>query len=878
MKKVFEKKSFFFSASLIILSLIKVGFFDAGVAKALDIPDEEKWTDYDNFVVIDTDTTWRGNIVYNNLDKPVVIVNGANLTIEKGTHIEILNLEVNMGRIIAEGTKDEKIIFTKATPAPSEYGIKTNCVRGERGLIKFADNAWISEYSTEPSIFRYVEFNNMGSYDYVDQEECACPYEDENCQAMNHNIFRRLFNTAWAAESLERINPALKFEYGNLHIENSSFKNNSYADVEVSVRYYSGEPMSRLEIVNSNFEGNKQKNALISSAKKYSENEDPVSEKSKVILKNNWYGHLQGPTEKNDSPEKGEKISGDYTLDGFRNSNLISDPAIIIPGIMGSAEVAGKLIMDPILHTYDNLINSLDQNGYQKNINLFEFPYEWRDSNVITAGLLKQKIQDVKNSTGVSKVDLVAHSMGGLIARYYIEGDDYQDDVDQLITLGTPHRGSPKGYLYLEAGEGFFSRAEQLAKELFKVEARHAGYSDLEKYIQDKVKSVGELLPDYDYLQKVSDGEMKNYPDDYPDNSLLEFLNGKERVKRMSGVNFVNMVGNLDSEKTIKKFRVAETLKEGKWKHGMPENFYDDTTDRGIEYGKGDETVPLFSSTGINSRKMEEIKATHLQLPSRAQCKVLAELTNKSEKNCSYIKDTAEIVSILTFGILSPIDIQVIDPNGKKVGKNFETGGIINQIEGAYYSGSGTENEFLVIPNPEDGEYKIIAEGTGDGEYEIDATKIVEDASSGEAGESTQKIIGTAVKGEQEEKTLTITKEEKTDDNIVSSVAGLETVSNDNFDNENDDSENDTKKEETDSNSNIESFLEDQTLENNNVFENIRENINEDVLGIKYDPQDLPKRNEENKKFTNIVTFVFILVAIFCVIFLVSRSRVDKKV
>ena len=54
---------------------------------AVEIPDEEKWTNYDDYIVIDTDTTWSGQVVYDDPYKPVAIVNGATLTIEKGTAV-----------------------------------------------------------------------------------------------------------------------------------------------------------------------------------------------------------------------------------------------------------------------------------------------------------------------------------------------------------------------------------------------------------------------------------------------------------------------------------------------------------------------------------------------------------------------------------------------------------------------------------------------------------------------------------------------------------------------------------------------------------------------------------------------------------------------
>jgi hypothetical protein len=44
---------------------------------------------------------------------------------------------------------------------------------------------------------------------------------------------------------------------------------------------------------------------------------------------------------------------------------------------------------------------------------------------------------------GQSKVILIAHSMGGLVARAYIEGPRYRDDVQALFTFGSPHLGAP---------------------------------------------------------------------------------------------------------------------------------------------------------------------------------------------------------------------------------------------------------------------------------------------------------------------------------------------------------------------------------------------------------------------------------------------------
>ena len=41
------------------------------------------------------------------------------------------------------------------------------------------------------------------------------------------------------------------------------------------------------------------------------------------------------------------------------------------------------------------------------------------------------------------RIDIVAHSMGGLVARDYIEGDGYAGGVDRLIMIAPPNHGSP---------------------------------------------------------------------------------------------------------------------------------------------------------------------------------------------------------------------------------------------------------------------------------------------------------------------------------------------------------------------------------------------------------------------------------------------------
>jgi triacylglycerol lipase len=69
----------------------------------------------------------------------------------------------------------------------------------------------------------------------------------------------------------------------------------------------------------------------------------------------------------------------------------------------------------------------------------FSFNHRSGPSIEALAVELKQRIDD--NIKG-GRVDIVAHSLGGLVARLYLQELGGHRRVDRLITLGTPHRGT----------------------------------------------------------------------------------------------------------------------------------------------------------------------------------------------------------------------------------------------------------------------------------------------------------------------------------------------------------------------------------------------------------------------------------------------------
>ncbi|MFA5932939.1 MAG: hypothetical protein WCV81_01585 [Microgenomates group bacterium] len=91
---------------------------------------------------------------------------------------------------------------------------------------------------------------------------------------------------------------------------------------------------------------------------------------------------------------------------------------------------------------YGDTIKFFTDNGYKLNQDLFVFPYDWRKDIAKTFPLLDQKITNIKNLTGSQKVDIVSHSMGGLVARNYINDPVKAQDVRKLVTLGAPYLGT----------------------------------------------------------------------------------------------------------------------------------------------------------------------------------------------------------------------------------------------------------------------------------------------------------------------------------------------------------------------------------------------------------------------------------------------------
>ena len=132
------------------------------------------------------------------------------------------------------------------------------------------------------------------------------------------------------------------------------------------------------------------------------------------------------------------------------------------PGDLKIFEFGTAINLDGLRVALNSAVNASNNRLYD----VEEVPWDWRLTPQHAAGkYLKPKIDEVVAKCGTAKVHIVAHSMGGLVARAYIQSVAVKDplspgpqiaygnDIDKLIMLGTPNGGSVNPYWMVEGGD-----------------------------------------------------------------------------------------------------------------------------------------------------------------------------------------------------------------------------------------------------------------------------------------------------------------------------------------------------------------------------------------------------------------------------------------
>ncbi len=376
---------------------------------------------------------------------------------------------------------------------------------------------------------------------------------------------------------------------------------------------------------------------------------------------------------------------------------------------------------------FEDLIKNLEDDEYLEGKSLFTFPYDWRLSNNYNAEKLKEKIEVIKKETGSSKVDIISHSMGGLVFKSYLKNYG-SNSVEKFIDIATPHTGSPKSFKTLVYGDNL---GISYLVNIFNLNSQKI------KYISQNMSSIYELLPSYKYLNT---GGYVNDLDDIDGNGIrgnLSFNQTKEFLKN-TGRNsllvdradtFHQEIDNLNpADYGVDTYNIVGCGTPTLGKIFMLNKEASGGVEYNISFVQGDGTVPLVSAKSIPTSHLYYYKnAVHATMPSATGVKELVSSVLKggsinpndfnnisiSESDCPKINGT-----IVSFH--SPIGLNIYDSQNRHTGPDAN-GDIENNIPNIDYEVIDG-NKFAFLPNGEN--YKIVGVSEGSGSFNTRIEKI----------------------------------------------------------------------------------------------------------------------------------------------------------
>lgn len=105
----------------------------------------------------------------------------------------------------------------------------------------------------------------------------------------------------------------------------------------------------------------------------------------------------------------------------------IVDEVVIVPNLIK---------VDQYNRFGDYLVEDLN---YRRDVDFFEFPYDWRQDVRISAQQLGQLIESIPST---QPVVLIGHSLGTMVSRYYIERLGGHKRIERVILMGGPNKGA----------------------------------------------------------------------------------------------------------------------------------------------------------------------------------------------------------------------------------------------------------------------------------------------------------------------------------------------------------------------------------------------------------------------------------------------------
>jgi hypothetical protein len=273
-------------------------------------------------------------------------------------------------------------------------------------------------------------------------------------------------------------------------------------------------------------------------------------------------------------------------------------------------------------NVYSGLLKFLRTLGY-RNEEIIVFHYDWRLSNFENAERLRYEIER-KLPRRFDKVDIVAHSMGGLIARIYIQSLGGNNRVENVIMLGTPHLGSATIFQRLQ--HGFENWPNALSGGLLEIQRTILSFP-----------STYQLLPTYSEccgFSKSADPVRATYVDILSPRTWLRFKWLPTEFKSGLGYHFLSQ--SLDHAARLRKLVTEPILADpaafsklhfigNGFLSTWSRVFFDPESGAitGNTVSPGDGTVLLFSATNGNPGQVQISLKDHGLIFSAGQAELI---------------------------------------------------------------------------------------------------------------------------------------------------------------------------------------------------------------------------------------------------------------
>jgi pSer/pThr/pTyr-binding forkhead associated (FHA) protein len=127
---------------------------------------------------------------------------------------------------------------------------------------------------------------------------------------------------------------------------------------------------------------------------------------------------------------------------------------LTVRGLVEEVVVVPNLIRQ---EQYSQLTDFLRESlGYEVGKDLLTFAYDWRKDLRLAANQLKEHVEAWRKTQPdpTAKVILMAHSMGSLVTRYFLDVLGGDQIAERVIFMGGPHMGTPKSIVALLTGQG----------------------------------------------------------------------------------------------------------------------------------------------------------------------------------------------------------------------------------------------------------------------------------------------------------------------------------------------------------------------------------------------------------------------------------------